>query len=132
MHWRPNPSFVCRSWLSGSVDAVVLMVGKNILSFFSKDDERLLELLCRQAGMALENVRLMEEMNQRLQEINYLLEFSRQLGSLDPLSILRSLVDSALKAISPCQCWNGCAVASGRAAACSHRWQLDIVIMTGC
>ncbi len=100
LHALEARSFICLPILAaGEVDAALLMVGKNPMPPVLQEDEQLLELLCRQVGMALENLRLLEEMNRRLQEINQLLEFSRQLGSLDPLSILRSLADSALKAI---------------------------------
>ncbi len=100
LHALEAKSFICVPILAAEeAVAILLMVSTNSMPFFSKEDENLLEMLCRQAAMALQNIHLSTELDKRLQEFNHLLEFSRQLGALDPLSILRSLVDSALKAI---------------------------------
>jgi PAS domain S-box-containing protein len=93
-------SFICLPIVgSGFIDSAVLMISQVYMPPFTEEDVNLFELLCRQVGMTLENLRLLDETNRRLHELNLLLEFSRQVGSLDPLNILRSLADSALKAV---------------------------------
>jgi len=93
-------SFICVPiQVTDGVDTALMLAGINPIPSISKEEEDLLEVLCRQAGLALEKIHLQDEMNRRYQEVNLLLEFSRQLGSLDPLSILQSLVDIAMKAI---------------------------------
>ncbi|MBN2148577.1 MAG: GAF domain-containing protein [Anaerolineales bacterium] len=81
------------------VDAVVLALSQVPLPPLSEDDAHLYALMCRQVAIALENLRLLTETNRRLQEVNLLLEFSRKLGTLDPVSILRTLVESALQVL---------------------------------
>jgi PAS domain S-box-containing protein len=78
-------------------EIAVLLVNQSPLSFFDREDERLFQMLSRQAGIALRNLRLVTETDQRLQEVNLLLAFSRQLGSLDLSAILDTLLDTALK-----------------------------------
>ena len=106
--WKGTPllsaidakAFICLPIIVGeSVDAAALLVSKNPLQPLPKEDVHLFELISRQVAIALENLRLLEETNRRLKELNLLLEFSRQLGSLDLLSILQGLVESALKAV---------------------------------
>ncbi len=93
-------SFICLPiQVAGGVDSALLMIGKTPIPATPKKEEYFLELLCQQAGMALEKHQLLDEMNRRNREVHLLLEFSRQLGSLDPVSILHNLVDIALKAI---------------------------------
>ncbi len=65
----------------------------------SPEDQQLFMLLTRQAATALQNLRLINETSRRLQEVNILLDFSRKLGSLDPVSILQTLVESAMQVI---------------------------------
>ncbi|MBN2548442.1 MAG: GAF domain-containing protein [Anaerolineales bacterium] len=77
--------------------AAMLAISKSSQAPFTDDDEQLFGLLARQVAIALQNLRLMEDTTRRLREVNLLLDFSRQLGSLDPTSILDTLVESALK-----------------------------------
>lgn len=85
------------------VDTALLAISKNTQATFSDDDEQLFSLLARQAAVALQNLRLIDETKHRLREVNLLLDFSRQLGSLDQRSILQTLVESALSAIPSAQ-----------------------------
>lgn len=82
-----------------NVDAVILAVSLDYLPAFTAEDQQVIGLVTRQAGITLENLRLLTEANRRLLEVNLLLEFSRQLGSLDSASILQTLVDSALRVL---------------------------------
>lgn len=76
------------------------------------------EITSYQVGAALRNLQLFEETSQRLRELNLLLDFSRELGTLDTESILRTLVESALKVVP---------AASGAMVATwvPHRWVLE-------
>jgi len=85
--------------LHANVDAVVLAISLTLLAPFTLEDQQLFGLVTRQAAIALENLRLLSETNRRLEEVKLLLEFSRQLGSLDLVSILQALVDSALRVL---------------------------------
>lgn len=91
-----------------SCNAALLAICRAPLPAFTTEDEQLYALLARQVSIALQNIKLLNETNRRLQEVNLLLEFSRQLGSLDPVSILHTLVDSTLKVIPA---GHGCMVA---------------------
>ena len=110
--WKGTPllsaidakAFICLPIVVGaSVDAAALLVSQNPLQPVPKEDVHLFELISRQVAIALENLRLLDETNRRLNELNLLLEFSRQLGSLDLLSIVRGLVESAIKAVPHAQ-----------------------------
>jgi PAS domain S-box-containing protein len=85
------------------IEAAVLGLSLAPLPEPVQDNLPLYHLLARQAGVALENLNLIAETNRRLQEVDLLLDFSRQLGSLDQASILRTLVESALRVIPAAQ-----------------------------
>jgi PAS domain S-box-containing protein len=85
--------------LQTNVDAVVLAISFTLLPTFTLEDRQVFGLVTRQAAITLENLRLLSETNRRLQEVNLLLEFSRQLGSLDQVSILQTLADSAMRVL---------------------------------
>lgn len=78
-------------------EAAILAISQSPLSAFTAEDEQLYALIARQAALTLQNLKLLTETSYRLREVNLLLEFSRQLGSLDQKSILHTLVDSALQ-----------------------------------
>jgi len=118
--WRTAPllqtletrSFIClpitlesveRGGPRRRVDAAVLALSRNPMPPVGAEDEQMLALLARQVSITLENLNLLSETKRRLQEVNLLLEFSRQLGSLDPASILKTLVESALQVLPAAQ-----------------------------
>lgn len=78
-------------------DVAVLGVLQTAQPAFTKEDERLLTLIGNQASLALRNLQLVDETNRRLQEVSLLLEYSRNLGSLDPQSILKTLLENAME-----------------------------------
>ena len=73
----------------------MLALSRSPLPAFTAEDEQLFSLLARLAGISLQNAGLLSQTSQRLEEVNLLLDFSRQLGSLDPAHILHTLVESA-------------------------------------
>ena len=81
------------------IDSVILAVSNTPIVSLTPEDEHIFTLLSRQVGDALADLDMLKEMNRRLQEVNLLLEFSRQLGTLDSAQILQSLLDNALQAI---------------------------------
>jgi PAS domain S-box-containing protein len=78
------------------VDAVLLAISLTPMAAFTDEDQQLFTMLARQVAIALQNQRLLSETSRRLREVNLLLDFSRQLGSLDPLQILHTLADSII------------------------------------
>jgi PAS domain S-box-containing protein len=104
LHALDAQAFICLPILLESrVDAILLAVSRTSTPPFHDEDEQLFSLLMRQVAIALQNLNLLEETRRRLQEVNLLLDFSRQLGSLDPGSILHNLVDSALRVVPAAQ-----------------------------
>jgi PAS domain S-box-containing protein len=83
--------------------AAMLAIGRSPIAPFNAQDAQLFDLLSRQVGIALQNLTLLEQSEQRLKEVDLLLDFSRQLGSLDPASILNTLVESALRVVPTAQ-----------------------------
>jgi PAS domain S-box-containing protein len=79
--------------------AALLAISRTPLAPFNDDDEQLFNLLSQQVSIALQNLSLLEQTTRRLREVNLLMDYSRQLGSLDPISILRTLIESALHAV---------------------------------
>jgi GAF domain-containing protein len=84
-------------------DCAALAVSHTPMASFTAEDEQMFNLLSQQVANALQRPLLIDETNRRLKEVNLLLEFSRQLGSLDPASILHALVESALSALPAAQ-----------------------------
>lgn len=106
--WQVSPllytleakSFICLPIvIDNQVDSAVLAVSRASLPPFGPEDEQLFSLLARQVSTALQNLKLMEETRRRLREVNLLLEFSRHLGALEHGNILKTLVDSAVRAV---------------------------------
>jgi PAS domain S-box-containing protein len=83
--------------------AALLAISKTPVAPFISEDQQLFDLLVRQVAIALQNLKLLDDTTRRLREVNLLLDFSQQLGSLDPDRILHSLVDSALHVVPMAQ-----------------------------
>jgi len=83
--------------------AAILAISRTPVAPFTADDESLFRLLTRQVAAAMQNLNLIETTAHRLNEIDLLLQFSQQLGSLEPASILHTLVESALNAVPMAQ-----------------------------
>jgi GAF domain-containing protein len=80
--------------------AAVLAASFEPMPAFSADDRQFFAQIGRQASVVLQNLTLLNETRKRLQEVNLLLDFSRQLSGLDPASILSALLESALRVTS--------------------------------
>jgi PAS domain S-box-containing protein len=89
--------------MAGDRQAAVLLTGQYALPPFTEEDQAILDQLCKQISSSLQNQTFLAETRRRLHEVDMLLEFTRKLGSLDPLGILRSLVESAMQVIPAAQ-----------------------------
>lgn len=79
---------------NGKVEAAVLAISSTPLPDVTKEDEQVYTLIGNQVSITLQNLNLLTETRRRLREVNLLLDFSRQLGGLDPEEILNTLVSS--------------------------------------
>lgn len=106
-------SFICLPIrVEDRVVAAVLAAGESPVLPFSAEDRQIFQQLARQVAIAVQNLNLLNEARQRLREVDLLLDFSHQIGSLDPANILQILVESALKALPEAQAgsvglWDG-------------------------
>ncbi len=106
--WMNNPlliAFDCQSFICLPIEvdqdvvAAVLVIGKNNLPPFTDEDRQIYQQLDHQIAIIIQNLTLLTETRRRLQEMDLILEFSRQLGSLDTSNILNALIKSTMRAI---------------------------------
>lgn len=79
--------------------AAVLAVNTEPMPAVSAEDRQIYLQISRLVSVILQNISLLNETRQRLEEVNLMLDFSRQLGGLTPQQILQSLLQSALKVV---------------------------------
>ncbi|GAB4503924.1 MAG: hypothetical protein Fur0043_09170 [Anaerolineales bacterium] len=106
--WRDTPllsglrakSFICLPVkVEERVVAAILAVSPEPMPAFTDEDRHVYRQIARQASVVLQNIHLLSETRRRLQEVNLLLDFSRQISGLDPLHIVTALLDSARRVI---------------------------------
>lgn len=109
LDWRETPlltalrakSLVC---LPIKIDkrtvAAMMALSPEPLPAFTPEDLQVYHQIARQTSVILQNISLLNETRRRLQEVNLLLDFSRQLRGLDAERIVRSLLDSARRALN--------------------------------
>jgi GAF domain-containing protein len=81
--------------------AAILGISPQVFTGLESADEELFLLLSRQVAIALENLQFSTATRRRLDEMDQLLEFSRRLGILDPIDIVRTLTQSIRQVIRP-------------------------------
>src|SRR5690606_9810097 len=108
LEWRETPlltalrakSLIC---LPIKIDkrtvAAMLAVSPEPMSSFTDEDRQVYNQIARQTSVILQNISLLNETRKRWKEVNLLLDFSRQLRGLDADRIVRSLLDSACRAL---------------------------------
>ncbi len=108
LEWRETPllsalhtkSLIC---LPIKIDkktvAAMLAVSPEPMPLFTDEDLQVYHQIARQTSVILQNISLLNETRRRLQEVNLLLDFSRQLRGLDSERIVRALLDSARRAL---------------------------------
>ncbi len=103
--WQDSPlldaleakGFVCLPILpQNAPEAALLAVSRKPLLPFLSEDLQMFNLFLRQVGLVLQHINLMEEIERRFQEVNFLLDFSRRLSSLEPTHIVETLLQSLL------------------------------------
>ena len=78
----------------------MLAVSPEPMPAFTDEDLQVYHQIARQTSVILQNISLLNETRRRLQEVNLLLDFSRQLRGLDSEQIVRALLESARRALS--------------------------------
>jgi GAF domain-containing protein/two-component sensor histidine kinase len=102
LHSLEARGFVCLPVvIDNRVDAALLALSRQPVPPFTSDDRQAYQLMAHQVAITLQNLSLLTETRRRLREVNLLLEFSRQLGSQDQMSVLNALVTSVLRALPP-------------------------------
>jgi GAF domain-containing protein len=79
--------------------AAILAVTPEPLAGLTDEDIQVYYQIARQTSVVLQNIALLNETRRRLQEVNLLLDFSRQLADLNPDFIIRSLLESARRVL---------------------------------
>lgn len=106
--WRDTPllsglrakSFICLPIkVEERVVAAILAVSPEPLPAFTDEDRHIYHQISRQASVVLQNIHLLNETRRRLQEVDLLLDFSRHISGLDPIQIVKSLLESARRVI---------------------------------
>lgn len=82
-----------------TAEAAILGLSLTPVTEFTIEDQQIFSLVSDEIAITLQNLSLLEETRQRLREVDLLLDFSRQLGSINPDEIMRSLVESALRVV---------------------------------
>jgi GAF domain-containing protein/signal transduction histidine kinase len=108
LEWRETPllsairakSLICLPIrIDKKTIAAMLAVSPEPLPEFTVEDLQVYHQIARQTSVILQNISLLNETRRRLQEVNLLLDFSRQLRGLDSGQIVRALLESARRAL---------------------------------
>jgi PAS domain S-box-containing protein len=106
--WRDTPllnglrakAFICLPIkVEDRVVAAILAVSPEPMPPFTNEDRHVYRQIARQASVVLQNIHLLNETRRRLQEVDLLLDFSRQISGLDPAHIVKALLESARRVI---------------------------------
>ena len=107
--WRETPlltslhakAFVCLPIIIDKKPvAVVLAISSEPMPALTEEDRQTYFQIARQVSIILQNISLLTETRRRLREVNLLLDFSRQLSGLNPDSIVKALLESALRVVT--------------------------------
>jgi len=108
--WRNTPllnglrakAFICLPiTMEDQTVAAILAVSPEPLPAFTDEDRQVYFQISRQTSVILQNISLLNETRRRLQEVDLLLDFSRQISGLTPNEIVKALLDSARRVIQP-------------------------------
>ena len=107
--WRDTPlltnlhakGFICLPiFVDEKPVAGVLAISPEPLPPLTEEDRQTYLQISSQVSIILQNISLLTETRRRLREVNLLLDFSRQLSGLDPDSIVKALLESALRVVA--------------------------------
>jgi PAS domain S-box-containing protein len=79
--------------------AAMLAVSPEPIPAFTDEDRQVYYQISQQTSLILQNISLLNQTRRRLDEVNLLLDFSRQLSGLNPEGMVSSLLDSARRVI---------------------------------
>jgi len=108
LEWRETPllsalrakSLICLPiQIDKKTVAAMMAVSPEPIPAFTDEDLQVYHQIARQTSVILQNISLLNETRRRLQEVNLLLDFSRQLRGLDSERIVRALLESARRAL---------------------------------
>ena len=86
--------------IEARIVAGILAVSPEPMPGLTDEDRQVYYQIARQTGVVLQNMSLLGETRRRLQEVDLLLDFSRQLSGLNPDNIVRALLDSARRVLA--------------------------------
>ena len=79
--------------------AAMLAISPETMPDFTEEDHQVYLQISQQTSLILQNISLLTQTRRRLEEVNLLLDFSRQLSAMDPEAIIKSLLDSARRVL---------------------------------
>ncbi|MBC7877151.1 MAG: GAF domain-containing protein [Anaerolineales bacterium] len=79
--------------------AAMLAVSPEPMTTFTDEDYQVYLQISQQTSLILQNISLLNQTRRRLDEVNLLLDFSRQLSGMDPDAIVKSLLDSSRRVL---------------------------------
>ncbi|MDW8227297.1 MAG: GAF domain-containing protein [Anaerolineales bacterium] len=87
-------------FLNNQPIAGALVISNEPLPPLTEADRQVYEQISRQVSIILQDISLLTETRRRLREVNTLLEFSNELSALDADSMLKVLLENALKVVT--------------------------------
>ena len=85
--------------VESKIVAAMLAISPEAMPTFTDEDRKVYLQISQQASLILQNISLLSQTRRRLDEVNLLLDFSRQLSGMDPDAILKSLLDSSRRVL---------------------------------
>lgn len=79
--------------------ASMLAVSPEPMPDFTEEDHQVYLQISQQTSLILQNISLLNQTRRRLDEVNLLLDFSRQLSAMEPEAIVKSLLESSRKVL---------------------------------
>lgn len=79
--------------------AAMLAVSLEPIPTFTEEDYQVYMQVSQQTSLILQNISLLNQTRRRLDEVNLLLDFSRQLSGMDADAIVKSLLDSSRRVL---------------------------------
>lgn len=85
--------------IDNKTHAAMLALSPEPMQSFTDEDRQVYSQISQQTSLILQNIKLLDQTRRRLDEVNLLLDFSRQLSGLEADAIVKSLLDSSRKVI---------------------------------
>lgn len=85
--------------IDNKTEAAMLALSPEPMQAFTTEDRQVYSQISQQTSLILQNIKLLDQTRRRLDEVNLLLDFSRQLSGLEADAIVKSLLSSARKVI---------------------------------